>query len=243
MDKTKICSKCGREMPATNEYFSKDKKGKYGLRADCKKCYSIYRKKHYNENKTDIRKKQNEYLKQYHKENKKRIGEYKKEYYQENKEKILDYSRHYGKQYREKNKDSISEYRKRYKLNNRELFNKYNQKRRSIKKGLPSTLTTTQWRKIKEVFNYKCAYCGMSEDKHIKEWEEQLHQEHFIPLTSGGEYTRNNIIPACKSCNGSKGNKDFFDWYIEFEHYNKTREKNILEYLGYIGDTQQLSIL
>lgn len=239
MDKTKICSKCGREMPATNEYFSKDKKGKYGLRADCKKCYSIYRKKHYDKNKKQIREKQNEYLKIYHLKNKEKISEYKKGYYKENKERILDYN----KQYREENKEHIKKYKRKYKTNNREMFNKYKQKRRAIKKGLLSTLTTEQWEEIKKDFNNQCAYCGMTEEEHIKEWKEQLHQEHFIPLTSGGEYTHNNIIPACKSCNGSKGNKDFFDWYIEFEHYNKTREKNILEYLGYIGDTQQLSIL
>ena len=35
---TKDCTKCGEKLPATNEYFPKQKQGKYGLRADCKKC-------------------------------------------------------------------------------------------------------------------------------------------------------------------------------------------------------------
>lgn len=40
---TKVCTKCGKELPATNEYFSKVNRGKYGLKAYCKKCGKIYR--------------------------------------------------------------------------------------------------------------------------------------------------------------------------------------------------------
>ena len=35
---TKICTTCGREFPATLEYFHKSKTGKYGLLAECKFC-------------------------------------------------------------------------------------------------------------------------------------------------------------------------------------------------------------
>lgn len=34
----KKCSKCGKEFPATLEYFPKDKSSPSGLRADCKSC-------------------------------------------------------------------------------------------------------------------------------------------------------------------------------------------------------------
>jgi hypothetical protein len=49
---TKICTNCGRELPATEEYFSKQKLklGKYGLRADCKGCANIYSKEYYEDN-------------------------------------------------------------------------------------------------------------------------------------------------------------------------------------------------
>ena len=237
--KFKTCTKCGKELPATNEYFVRDKSGKYGLRADCKNCNSIYRKKHYNKNKESIRKKQNEYLKQYHIENKDKISEYKKRYYKENKERILSYC----KQYREKNREYIKSYKREYKANNRELFNKHKQKRRAIKKGLVSTLTTKRWEEIKRDFNHQCAYCGMTEKEHIKECEEQLHQEHFIPVSDKGEHTINNIIPACRSCNSSKGNKNFFEWYPDYKHYDKKRENFILEYLNYMDDdAQQLAL-
>jgi hypothetical protein len=38
--KTKICIDCKRKLPATEEYFSKDKKGKYALNNLCVDCQS-----------------------------------------------------------------------------------------------------------------------------------------------------------------------------------------------------------
>lgn len=35
---TKVCTVCGREFPATLEYYHKSKKGKYGVRGECKFC-------------------------------------------------------------------------------------------------------------------------------------------------------------------------------------------------------------
>ena len=35
---TKVCTKCGIEKPATNEYFYKSERGLYGLRSNCKEC-------------------------------------------------------------------------------------------------------------------------------------------------------------------------------------------------------------
>lgn len=118
------------------------------------------------------------------------------------------------------------------------------QKRRTKQKKLPAILTLEQWTSIKEDFNNQCAYCGMTEEEHLKQFGEQLHQEHFIPLSEGGEYTHSNIIPACRSCNSSKNNSNFFDWYPEQEFYDEEREIEILKHLNYLTeDIQQLSIL
>lgn len=35
----KVCTKCGREFPATPGFFSRQKDGRGGLRADCKDCH------------------------------------------------------------------------------------------------------------------------------------------------------------------------------------------------------------
>ena len=91
-----------------------------------------------------------------------------------------------------------------------------------------------QWTKTIIYFQSKCAYCGK-----IKE----LTQDHFIPLSKGGEYTLNNIIPACGTCNSSKFNNEFLDWYSKQSFYTKKREKKILDYLNYNNGIQQLSLI
>lgn len=93
---------------------------------------------------------------------------------------------------------------------------RYEAKRRK----LDYSLTENQWDQIKAEFNNCCAYCGKPK---------KLEREHVIPLTHNGEYTIKNIIPACKSCNCSKGNKDFLTWYRKQEFYSLDRENKIRE--------------
>ena len=61
------------------------------------------------------------------------------------------------------------------------------------------TLTRGQWQEIKERFNHSCAYCGRK--------MERLEMDHVIPLSKGGAHTMANIVPACRKCNATKGNK------------------------------------
>lgn len=47
-----------------------------------------------------------------------------------------------------------------------------------------------------------CYYCGgIAEDA-----------DHFYPLSGGGLHCRENIVPACGPCNGSKYNHDPIEW-------------------------------
>lgn len=107
-----------------------------------------------------------------------------------------------------------------------------NNRRTKIKNGI-YTLTPADWENCKKHFDFKCAYCGL---------EKKLAQEHFFPLFKGGEYTPKNIVPACSSCNSSKGTKDFFEWYPQHESYSSSREKKILKYLDIKDNTQQIAM-
>src|SRR5690606_38223949 len=100
---------------------------------------------------------------------------------------------------------------------------------------LDSNLTQEQWEQCLESFNNSCAYCGTN--------DEVMCREHFIPVIKGGEFSKNNIIPCCVSCNSSKRDRDFFEWYPTKDFYSKQRENKILKYLNYKYHTQQLSIL
>lgn len=62
----------------------------------------------------------------------------------------------------------------------------------------------------KEYFNYECAYCGMTETECKNRYNNQLHMDHF---DHKGDNDLTNAVPACKSCNCSKGDKEIDDWY------------------------------
>ncbi len=92
---------------------------------------------------------------------------------------------------------------KRWQAAHPEVMRTIEQRRRARKRALPATLTAQEWDDLKAKFDYRCAYCG----KAWFEIEGVLEQEHVIPVTRGGAYTADNIVPACKSCNSKKGNR------------------------------------
>ena len=236
----KNCSKCNQELPETSEYFVKASNTKSGLGAMCKRCkhekymekreyYKEKSRRYYQENK-DValakcreyylknKEHKKEYDKRYREKNKDIDKERAKKYYIENKDRI----REYYKKYYEENKERIKEVNNEWKINNQDKVKLSRKKRKNKRKELKADLTVQEWDYIKEYFNNSCAYCGA---------KCELEQEHFIPVTKGGEYTKNNIITACRSCNASKGNRDFDEWYKNKDFYNKDRENKIKQYL------------
>lgn len=73
-------------------------------------------------------------------------------------------------------------------------------RRRAIKLGVPADLTEAQWAAIVEAHEGRCHYCGKKPAK--------LEYDHVIPLTKNGGHTAANVVPACRSCNASKGDRE-----------------------------------
>lgn len=71
-------------------------------------------------------------------------------------------------------------------------------KKRIRKISVPTTLTAEEWEQIKKQFKSRCIYCGE---------KKPLTHEHIIPLSRGGGFTKDNILPACKECNSRRGNR------------------------------------
>jgi len=157
----------------------------------------------------------------YYENNKSEYARKSKVYYEKNKTQIQINNKHYRIKYSKSERGSL-------------LMRMNVERRRSLKKMLPSTLTIKQWTDTKNYFKNRCCYCGQ---------EKILIQEHFIPLVNKGEYTLNNIVPACQSCNSSKGPKTFENWYPTYKNYSKKREKILLRFLGYLDENQQLKII
>jgi 5-methylcytosine-specific restriction endonuclease McrA len=64
-------------------------------------------------------------------------------------------------------------------------------------------LTAEQWAAIQEAWG-GCAYCGAV--------GEPMQRDCVLALSRGGRYTLENIAPACRSCNASKGNDEVTAW-------------------------------
>lgn len=109
----KTCTKCNVEQPLDN--FSKDSKGKFGVKSRCKACIKEYDKANYN-----IETKQ-----QYYINNKTRINEQSKQYYTLNREELLEKQTQYGKNNPEVRRKATAKYLK----SNPEYYNNYRKHR------------------------------------------------------------------------------------------------------------------
>jgi hypothetical protein len=77
-----------------------------------------------------------------------------------------------------------------------------------------------EWRKELEVFNYCCAYCGISEENSKRILKQRLHKDH---ADDQGYNDLRNAIPACKSCNSKKHQDDLETWYRQREFFTEER--------------------
>lgn len=87
---------------------------------------------------------------------------------------------------------------RRWQISNPEAVRAATQRHRTLKRGLPNTLTVREWQAICIAYKGRCAYCGR---------KAKLTQDHVQPLSNGGGTTAFNIVPACQSCNSAKGNR------------------------------------
>ena len=171
---TKICSKCGRELPIAD--FYKEKRGKYGVRGDCKDCNKA--------RVIEYQEKNREKIKEYYEKNREKY----KEYYENNKEAI---------------KKNTHEYKTK-RLKEDELFALTDRVRNLIhssiaRKGYKKRSKTSEiigctFEQLKEHLentwynNYGTPYNG-----------EPVHIDHIIPLSSAKN--EEDVIKLCHYTN------------------------------------------
>lgn len=59
------------------------------------------------------------------------------------------------------------------------------------------------WLRLVARHDGRCAYCG---DR------TELQKDHVVPISRGGRHAIGNILPACRPCNSSKGNRLLVEW-------------------------------
>lgn len=225
---TKICPTCKIEKPLTTEFFGKDSHTVSGFRWKCKECQKLEReaKKEYMANYREQHKEESkeynkEYGKKHWKKNKETISVKRKNHYESNKDKILEKNR-------ERYQDNIEQERLRsHKYSISEAGKESSRRRHHARKArelnVSVNFTLNDWNEAKEHFNHCCAYCGKE--------SKRLTQDHFIAVSRGGGYTKDNIIPACISCNSSKRDEDFYEWYKKKPFYNQQRIEKVEEFM------------
>jgi len=64
-------------------------------------------------------------------------------------------------------------------------------------------LTASEWEALTEAWG-GCAYCCAT--------DAPLQRDCVLPIGRGGRYTLTNVVPACGSCNASKGRLEVTTW-------------------------------
>ena len=108
--------------------------------------------------------------------------------------------------------------------NNQTRFDKFNYAiRAKLYKGLltgkMNIRTLFDDEKIKLSIGAKCNYCNSTE---------KLALDHILAQKLGGKDNGDNLVYACKSCNSSKQDKPWREWYRKQLFYKPEREIEIM---------------
>ena len=85
--------------------------------------------------------------------------------------------------------------------------------------------THQEWKEALIFFRGECAYCGGTPRK-----GQRLTRDHLEPISLGGRTIQSNIVPACQSCNSSKGAEDFKDWFMKQPFFSQERLNRIFKW-------------
>lgn len=89
-------------------------------------------------------------------------------------------------------------------------------------KAMTSSDAKRMWRAaIKDHWNNRCVYCGSSED---------LTLDHVHPKARGGHDTTRNVVPACLSCNQSKGSSHWLSWWVGQDSFDLSNFSKVLSW-------------
>ena len=211
---TRECTQCHSELPL--ESFRKKANGKYGKASECRECERKRDETKYN----TISKIRNQTKEYKDRRNQRRFLNWLNKHIKSKCHRqwleVFIKSAKFNELFEQSkavlkgsSKDRSAEYQKtdRFKA----IVKKYlasdkgrakrargNHKRRLRAKNARCTLTAAEWQDIKNIYKNRCVYCG-----EIK----TLEMDHIIPISKGGDHVKENIVPACRSCNAKKGDR------------------------------------
>lgn len=205
----KTCTNCGETKPLDAFYRRKD--GSQGRAARCKACHAAYFKRRYADPEYAER------IRQGVRQRRKADPDAVRERERQQRIKHRDKKRARDRRYREENRERLrAKGRARYRVDAEKIKARMAQwvkdnpgrhrdnahKRRARMAGAaisPADMAQI----IVELKRQPCVYCGATE---------RIEIDHVIPLCRGGAHEPENLAPACKSCNCSKGRRLLSEW-------------------------------
>lgn len=218
----KLCPR-SHEWRETGKTLRRKTKGKCaGCCIECDKLTTKTYRKRFPEKERARQRARSEKKKEWYGNNRDKVIARVRRNYRENKARILLRGREYYRRNASRIKIRTKNYRSRPEVRQRSLFWQFS-RREKLKQVHRVGCTLAQVDTRFAEFENRCAYCLSPEN---------LTVDHFIPIDRGGSDCLGNYVPACKSCNSSKHNKDPLDWYKQQESYTLERWRNILKVLG-----------
>ena len=211
----RLCSKCKEWKHEEEEFYYNTNSQNYS--GECKECA---RKRSLNTRNKNIERARSSWRKWYRKDdNRERIKQYNKEYYEADPQRKLEIA----KEFRQNNPDIINAYCKNRRNKNHNISKK-------------------EWIACKTYFDFKCAYCGLTEKENYKLYNCQLHKEHVV---FDGENDLSNCVPSCQECNSEKNIFSLETWYNDNnpkysqEGYNRIQKWITEDHKKYIVEKKQ----
>ncbi len=198
-DGMKQCRKCGECLPATTEYFARDKKGNMGLHYWCKPCCHQYNNQYKHAHKEEMA----DYMRRYEEERREERQAYKQQYREENQEYIAEHKR----EYRRANHVRLLAEKRIYDRENREKSVQRRHKRRAQMKKTGGRYHSSHIAALYALQEGRCCWCGKTMINRIINRSAPRNQkftvDHIIPIHRGGSNCWWNLILACQNCNAS----------------------------------------
>lgn len=194
----KVCTVCGTEKSLDEFHRRADKPD--GHRSECKECHKAnvrkwqvanaeYRRKYATEWAGDRRANDPEWRERARESNRRSYVN------------CVERRREESKAYYYANKDQSYTNKMEWMRSHPERVSEYSRRRRARKMGAENIgVSTAEWDSIVARYGNQCAYCGKSDVK--------LTMDHVVPLSKGGAHVPMNLVPACRSCNSRKRDKE-----------------------------------
>jgi len=194
VSESKACTKCKQVIELT--LFKKDKRSNTGYASICLACHSHQSNAYRLSNPLAV---QESWKKTYTKHRAKRIANSKNwSANNPNKRKQIE------AKYRANNRLETQARSEAWGLANPNKRREYKLRRRARLESNGQHLILAK--EIARIYSSPCFYCG---------GHDRIEADHIIPVSKGGRHSVGNLIPACRWCNASKGNRFISEWKRE----------------------------